>query len=48
MRGKFLESFAEGRAWREMSDLLSRVPRAATRYGTARIPLAAGMTRRTG
>jgi len=30
--GTFLESFAEGRARREMSDLLSRVPRAATRY----------------
>ena len=28
----FLESFAEGRARREMSDLLSRVPRTATRY----------------
>ena len=30
--GTFLESFAEGRAWREMSDLLSRVPRTATRH----------------
>ncbi|WDZ81570.1 heavy metal translocating P-type ATPase (plasmid) [Ensifer adhaerens] len=30
--GTFLESFAEGRARREMHDLLSRVPRAATRY----------------
>lgn len=30
--GTFLESFAEGRARREMKDLLSRVPRAATRY----------------
>ena len=30
--GTFLESFAEGRARREMSDLLSRVPRTATRY----------------
>lgn len=30
--GSFLESFAEGRARREMSDLLSRVPRTATRY----------------
>ncbi len=29
--GTFLESFAEGRARREMSDLLSRVPRTATR-----------------
>jgi heavy metal translocating P-type ATPase len=30
--GTFLESFAEGRARREMRDLLSRVPRSATRY----------------
>ena len=30
--GSFLESFAEGRARREMSDLLSRVPRIATLY----------------
>ena len=30
--GTFLESFAEGRAQREMRDLLSRVPRAATRH----------------
>ena len=30
--GTFLESFAEGRAQREMHDLLSRVPRQATRY----------------
>ena len=30
--GSFLESFAEGRARREMRDLLSRVPRAATRH----------------
>lgn len=30
--GTFLESFAEGRARREMHDLLSRVPRSATRY----------------
>ncbi|CAN7660695.1 heavy metal translocating P-type ATPase [Neorhizobium sp. LjRoot104] len=30
--GTFLESFAEGRARREMSALLSRVPRFATRY----------------
>ncbi len=30
--GAFLESFAEGRARREMSDLLSRVPRTATRH----------------
>jgi heavy metal translocating P-type ATPase len=29
--GTFLESFAEGRARREMGDLLSRVPRTATR-----------------
>ncbi len=30
--GTFLESFADGRARREMHDLLSRVPRTATRY----------------
>lgn len=30
--GTFLESFAESRARREMSDLLSRVPRMATRH----------------
>jgi len=30
--GTFLESFAEGRARREMQDLLSRVPRVATRH----------------
>ena len=30
--GTFLESFAEGRARREMSDLLSRVPRTAIRH----------------
>lgn len=30
--GTFLESFAEGRARREMSDLLTRVPRSATRH----------------
>ncbi|WP_102222918.1 heavy metal translocating P-type ATPase [Acidimangrovimonas sediminis] len=30
--GTFLESYAEGRARREMRDLLSRVPRAATRH----------------
>lgn len=30
--GTFLESFAEGRARREMHDLLSRVPRVATRH----------------
>ncbi len=30
--GAFLESFAEGRARREMSDLLARVPRTATRH----------------
>ncbi|WP_163272486.1 hypothetical protein [Chelativorans alearense] len=29
--GTFLESFAEGHARREMQDLLSRVPRTATR-----------------
>jgi heavy metal translocating P-type ATPase len=31
--GTFLEGFAEGRARRDMRDLLSRVPRTATRYG---------------
>ncbi|MCI5112841.1 MAG: cadmium-translocating P-type ATPase [Marivita sp.] len=31
--GTFLEAFAEGRARREMHDLLSRVPRTATRHG---------------
>jgi P-type E1-E2 ATPase len=30
--GTFLESFAEGRARREMRDLLARVPRTATRH----------------
>ncbi len=30
--GTFLESFAEGRAWREMQSLLSRVARTATLY----------------
>ncbi|MDO1581523.1 heavy metal translocating P-type ATPase [Rhizobium oryzicola] len=30
--GTFLEAFAEGRARREMSDLLARAPRTATRY----------------
>lgn len=30
--GTFLEAFAEGRARREMHDLLSRVPRTATRH----------------
>ena len=30
--GTFLENFAEGRARREMHDLLSRVPRTATRH----------------
>lgn len=30
--GSFLESFAQGRARREMRDLLSRVPRTATRH----------------
>lgn len=33
--GTFLESFAEGRARREMHALLSRVPRSATRYRDA-------------
>jgi len=40
--GTFLESFAEGRARREMRDLLSRVPRTATRHqdgGLADVPL---------
>lgn len=40
--GTFLESFAEGRARREMHDLLSRVPRTATRHrngGLEEIPL---------
>jgi heavy metal translocating P-type ATPase len=40
--GTFLESFAEGRARREMHALLSRVPRTATRHrngGLADIPL---------
>ncbi|MCQ1776246.1 heavy metal translocating P-type ATPase [Neorhizobium galegae] len=35
--GTFLESFAEGRARREMSALLSRVPRFATRYANGRL-----------
>ena len=35
--GAFLESFAEGRARREMRDLLSRVPRAASRYRDGRL-----------
>lgn len=35
--GTFLESFAEGRARREMSDLLSRVPRTATRPRDGRL-----------
>lgn len=41
--GTFLESFAEGRARREMRDLLSRVPRTATRHEDGRleeVPLA--------
>ncbi len=41
--GTFLESYAEGRARREMSDLLSRVPRTATRHGAGsleEVPLA--------
>ncbi|MBS0126707.1 heavy metal translocating P-type ATPase [Thetidibacter halocola] len=40
--GTFLESFAEGRARREMHDLLSRVPRSATRHnngGLEEVPL---------
>lgn len=40
--GTFLESFAEGRARREMHDLLSRVPRTATRHrdgGLDEVPL---------
>jgi heavy metal translocating P-type ATPase len=40
--GTFLESFAEGRARREMRDLLSRVPRSATRHrngGLEEVPL---------
>lgn len=40
--GTFLESFAEGRARREMHALLSRVPRTATRYrnsGLEDVPL---------
>lgn len=40
--GTFLEAFAEGRARREMYDLLSRVPRTATRYrdgGIEEVPL---------
>ena len=40
--GTFLEAFAEGRARREMHDLLSRVPRSATRHrngGLEEIPL---------
>jgi len=42
--GTFLESFAEGRARREMHDLLSRVPRTATRHrdgGLEELPLEA-------
>jgi heavy metal translocating P-type ATPase len=35
--GTFLESIAEGRARREMRDLLSRVPRMATRYRDNRL-----------
>jgi heavy metal translocating P-type ATPase len=40
--GTFLEAFAEGRARREMRDLLSRVPRTATRHrdgGLEEVPL---------
>ncbi|MBL9058427.1 MAG: heavy metal translocating P-type ATPase, partial [Mangrovicoccus sp.] len=42
--GTFLEGFAEGRARREMHDLLSRVPRSATRHrngGLEEVALAA-------
>lgn len=42
--GTFLEGFAEGRARREMRDLLSRVPRSATRHrngGLEEVPLEA-------
>jgi len=35
--GTFLEAFAEGRARREMHDLLSRVPRSATRHRNGRL-----------
>lgn len=35
--GTFLENFAEGRARREMSDLLSRVPRTALRQADGRL-----------
>ena len=35
--GTFLESFAEGRARREMRDLLSRVPRSATRQRAGKL-----------
>ena len=35
--GTFLESYAEGRARREMHDLLSRVPRSATRLRDGRL-----------
>ncbi|WP_207102976.1 heavy metal translocating P-type ATPase [Paracoccus shandongensis] len=35
--GTFLEAFAEGRARREMRDLLSRVPRTATRHIDGRL-----------
>ena len=35
--GTFLESFAEGRARREMRDLLARVPRMATRHRDGRL-----------
>ncbi len=35
--GTFLESFAEGRARRDMHDLLSRVPRTATRHRNGRL-----------
>nr|WP_221288513.1 heavy metal translocating P-type ATPase [Amaricoccus macauensis] len=41
--GTFLELFAEGRARREMRDLLTRVPRTATRYRSGKledVPLA--------
>ncbi len=48
--GTFLESFAEGRARREMSDLLSRVPRTATRHRNGaldEVPLDDDRTRRS-
>jgi cation transport ATPase len=47
--GTFLESFAEGRARREMHDLLARVPRTATRHrngGLEEVALDRDRTRR--